>query len=98
MTTTEELIVYKVTFERVGRYRDLPPLTVRAKDGDDLAEQIYKYVRPSLRSRDVEIVVDPETGEGMIVCGVQNGGTFTVVAEPGTYADHLAVDGAAVAP
>lgn len=91
------MITYVVTFERVGRYRDLPPLTVRAKDGDHLAKEIYRYVRPSLRSRDVEIVVDIETGDGMIVCGVRSGGTFKVVVEPGTYADHLAVDGAAVA-
>lgn len=91
------MITYKVTFDRVGRYRDLPPLTVRAKDGDHLAEEIYRYVRPSLMSRDVEIVVDPESGEGNIFCGVNNGGTFKVVAEPGVYAEHLAVDGAAVA-
>lgn len=95
--TQDTTIAYVVTFERVGRHRDLPPLTVRARDGDHLAQEIYRYVRPSLMSRDVEIVVDVETGEGNIFCGFNNGGTFTVVAEAGVYAEHLAVDGAAVA-
>lgn len=69
---------YRVTYERVGRRRDIPPLVVIAAGADHLAELIYDDARPYLRSRDVEVSVDLENMRGIILCGWNNGGTFTI--------------------
>lgn len=71
---------YTVTFERIGRERNLPPLVVEADGPDHLAEVVYHHARPHLVSRDVEVVVDLGAGTGQIFCGFNNGGTFTVAA------------------
>ena len=71
---------YVVTFDRVGRSRDVAPLTVTAEDEDDLAHKILKHVVPHLRSRQIEVSVDVEAGTGQIVVGaIHNGGDFVVV-------------------
>lgn len=67
-----------VTFARIGRNREVPPLDVRATDADDLAQQIHQYARPHLMSRDVEVVVDLGEMRGSIFAGCNNGGTFTL--------------------
>ena len=74
------LTTYTVTFERVGRNHNVAPLTAHAVDADHLAEEIYRYVRPHLRSRDVDVTVDMAEGKGYIHCGFHNGGTFAVAA------------------
>lgn len=68
----------RVTFARIGRNRAVPPLDVKAADADDLAEQIHRYARPHLLSRDVEVVVDLAEMRGTIFCGFQSGGSFTL--------------------
>lgn len=88
------MTTYTVTFDRIGRSRNVAPMTVQVEDADKaspediadgLAEVIYKYARPHLRSRDVEVVVDLDDlegpGKGYIFCGFNNGGTFTVAVE-----------------
>lgn len=71
---------YRVTYERVGRRRDVPPLVVVAAGADDLAERIYDDARPYLMSQDVDVAVDLETMTGTIFCGVRSGGQFTIEA------------------
>lgn len=51
---------------------------VWASEGDALAERIYRYARPWLRSSDVEVFVNFEKHCGFIMCGFRNGGDFTV--------------------
>lgn len=69
---------YLVTFDRIGRNHNVEPLNVQSDGPNHLAEQIYHYARPHLRSRDVDVVVDLDAGSGHILCGFNNGGTFTV--------------------
>lgn len=69
---------FRVTFDRVGRHHQVPALDVTAWDADDVAEQVHRYARRYLASRDVEVVVDLSAGNGTIFCGVQVGGSFTV--------------------
>lgn len=72
---------YRVEFDRIGRTHDVTPLVTKADDADVLAETIYRYARPHLRSRDVEVVVDLQAMTGWIFCGFQVGGHFTIHAE-----------------
>ncbi|MBM0274107.1 hypothetical protein [Micromonospora tarensis] len=70
---------YRVEFTRVGRNHNVPPLETDPVDGPNhLAEVIYRYATPHLRSREVDVVVDLTKGTGYILCGWNNGGTFTV--------------------
>lgn len=69
---------YTVTFDRIGRNHDVAPLQATADDADELAEAIYRYSRPHLSSRDVEVVVDLEQSRGSIFCGFNSGGRFTI--------------------
>ena len=55
---------YRVTFERIGRSHHGHVETFHSGD-DDLAASIYRFARPHLRSRDVEVAWDPETGREM---------------------------------
>ena len=66
---------YTVQFDRIGRNHEVPDLTVTGA-ADQVAEAIYRYARPKLRSRDVEVAVDLEELRGHIFCGMQTGGTF----------------------
>lgn len=69
---------YIVNFERIGRNRSVEPLTVQSDDPDTIAEAIYKYARPKLASKDVEVTVNLEKLTGIIEVGWNNGGTFTL--------------------
>ncbi|TDD68584.1 hypothetical protein [Actinomadura rubrisoli] len=75
---------YRVTFQRIGRTggRDgtapPEPLVARVLNADVLADRIYQYARPFLRSRDVEVAVNLDEMRGLILCGCNNGGTFTI--------------------
>lgn len=79
-----EQISYRVTFERIGRTggRDgtapPDPLVARVLDEDGLAERIFAYARPYLRSSDVDVVVNLEELRGSILCGLSSGGRFTI--------------------
>lgn len=78
---------YRVTFDRIGRNHDVPPLDTEATNADTLASAIYDYARPHLLSRDLEVdlfLPDPDLpagvpdGGGVILCGFQSGGGFTI--------------------
>lgn len=81
---TAEQVLYRVTYQRVGRRggRDgstpPPALTVWAMTAEHLAEQIRADVRQYLASTDIDAAVDLEAGRGVILAGFSNGGTFTI--------------------
>lgn len=80
-TTTESTDTsYLIKFGRIGRNHDVAPLVARVRDADHLADVIYRYARPFLWSQDVEVVVnlEPDKMLGLIMCGFQSGGSFTV--------------------
>lgn len=73
------MTAYRVVFDRIGRNHNVPPLEgAAAVDGNELAELIYRYARPHLRSRDVEVWLNLHTMDGAIYCGVRLGGRFTI--------------------
>lgn len=65
---------YEVTFDRIGRNRHVAPLTTEADGPNHLAEVIYRYARPHLASRDIEVSVDMDAGTVRIFAGCNNGG------------------------
>lgn len=77
-TTDNASAPYTVRFSRIGRHHDVGPLHLDATDADDLAEQVYKYARRFLGSRDVEVAVNLEEMRGLIFAGMRNGGDFTI--------------------
>ena len=61
---------YTVTFERIGRNHNVPPLTVPGPaSAQDIAEQVYRLARSYLISRDYEVTVDLAEGKGWIESG-----------------------------
>jgi hypothetical protein len=73
---------YTITFDRIGRTHNPPPYTVDAASIDILETKIMKRVRPLLRSRDVEIILNDDVKGGWIACGMQSGGGFTIETSP----------------
>lgn len=71
-------MTYIITFDRVGRNHDVKPLIVEAESPDRVARKIFGYVKPMLASRDVEVRIDLEAGNGSILCGFNIGGTFQI--------------------
>lgn len=77
---------YSVTFERVGRHRDVPALHSTAPTVEALMDEIFDHIRGRLGSREVEIYckdIDldhdtvPVQGH-ILVGGARNGGSFTI--------------------
>ena len=90
-----ELVLYRVTYRRVGRRGGRngsappPALTVWAMNADDLALQVHRDVRQYLGSHFFEVLVDLEQMRGSIVTS-SLAGSFTVerIAEaPGESSD-----------
>ncbi|PYC83433.1 hypothetical protein C7C46_08850 [Streptomyces tateyamensis] len=79
-----EQVLYRVTYERVGRRggRDgstpPPPLTTWAMTANHLAEQVCADVRQYLTSSEIDVAVNLDAGRGQIYAGCSNGGRFTV--------------------
>jgi len=77
---------YRCTFDRIGRHQDVEPLTAAADTADDLAEAIYRYARPKLASREIEVHVDLNPGTGgtgvILIGGFRNGGEITIEEVP----------------
>ena len=70
---------YLIVFDRISRNHDVPPLTITATNPDDIAEEIYQYARPHLRSHDIEVIVDLGQGDGFITAGlIHTAGRFTI--------------------
>lgn len=76
------MTTYVATFDsgRIGRTHDVPPLTIEVPtpDAGDVAEKVYRFARPKLASRDMQVDVDLDKMRGWISCGFHNGGTFTL--------------------
>lgn len=68
---------YTATFDRIGRNHDVPPLTVTG-DADAIAEQVWRYARTKLGSRDVEVAIDLEGLTGRIFAGMRNAGSLSL--------------------
>lgn len=71
---------YRVTFQRVGARGGPPPppFDTTASCPAELAENIYRHIRPMLGSRHVFVDVDLEDNRGAIYSGVRTAGTFTI--------------------
>lgn len=69
---------YRVTFERIGRNHSVDPLETKAEDADALADAVHRYARKHLRSRDYDVDLDLDAGKGCIICGMHDGGRFTI--------------------
>lgn len=69
---------YIIEFERVGRRRDVEPLYVLALNQAELCHAIRNHVRPHIRSRDFDVMIDEDGCEGWIACGMHSGGEFTI--------------------
>lgn len=87
---------YQVTFDRIGRTRDLAPVTVTATDGDDLADRLYRHALRYLGSRDVLVEVtspagDPTPREALVYVGGRPAGTGRVAVLPAVTYDREAL-------
>lgn len=71
---------YVVTFERIGRRRDLPPITVEGADGDEIAEAVWRFANRHLGSKMFDVYVDLEAMRGTIEQG--RFGAFTLELAP----------------
>lgn len=78
---------YLIEFERIGRNKSVPPVTVDCDGEADLCRRIRDIARPHLRSRDFDVMLEyAEPGEtiigGFIACGMHSGGSFAVTLDP----------------
>lgn len=70
---------YVVTFERIGRRRNLQPATfIGVKSADALARIIYNFSKGYLASREIEVDVDLSEMKGSIYTGGRPAGNFTI--------------------
>jgi len=67
-------------FDRISRNHDVPDLAVSG-DAQAIAEQVYRYAKPKVASKDVEVVVDLAESRGTIYCGMQVGGSFVLMSD-----------------
>jgi hypothetical protein len=68
----------RVTFDRIGRDRDVAPLVSGAGD-DDLLDEIHRYARPHVRSSELEVLANFDEGRGFLTVGVlRPAGRFTI--------------------
>lgn len=82
-TTTEAREAVVVEFERIGRRRDVPSITVESTDPDVIAERVYRHAGAFLASRafDVEVGMRADgTGDVFIDGGRFGRGTLAPVA------------------
>ena len=70
-----------VTFARIGRHRDVPPLELESPlTREALEDRIWEYARKHLGSQFFDVSANPNTGRGSI--GQGRFGTFTVQEVP----------------
>lgn len=78
---------YKITFDRIGRSRDVPAMIASAPDPDVLpiatsaaiSDEVWRYANRFLLSRDFMVRTDLDTMTGSIDGG--RFGTFTIEPE-----------------
>lgn len=73
-------MTYIITFNRVGRRRDIEPMTFEeVASPNELAALIFERVKTMLASREVEVLVNLLRMTGRIVVGgVRSAGEFTI--------------------
>lgn len=71
---------YKITFDRIGRRRDVLPVELLADGDDRLAEKIHDHVGDFLASREYDITCSIDERSGYIEGG--RFGTFTIEEVP----------------
>jgi len=74
---------YRVTFDRIGRGHHPAPQVFTARNADELALLLYRFAKPMLASRDVDVVLEldtelPHIGKGSITAGFHNVGSFEI--------------------
>lgn len=69
---------YQITFDRIGRNRDVAPFNVFVDGESDMARKIRAHARPHIRSRDFDVCIDAEEMTGFIACGMHSGGSFSI--------------------
>jgi hypothetical protein len=73
------MATFRVTFDRIGRSRDVEPMTFEnVSDPDELAALVYERARRHLASRGVEVHVDLDEMTGHIYTGFHPAGSFTI--------------------
>lgn len=86
-TTEPTITTYRITFDKIGRNHNVPPIAVASAEDDEvanrIARQVFHAARGHLLSTDVNVTVElgeaPGTGgQGYITAGFQTVGTFTV--------------------
>lgn len=74
---------YRVTYERIGRNRNVGSQTVTVVDLDALVAEIERYARPHLGSRDIGAYIVEDDLTGAVVAGGRNAGNFHAEVVPG---------------
>lgn len=70
-----------ITFARIGRHRDVPPLELESPlKRDALEDRVWEYASQFIRSQFFDVSANPNTGRGSI--GQGRFGTFTVQEVP----------------
>lgn len=69
---------YRITYERIGRHRNVPPLTVAAAGTGQLATLIEADAKRYLLSPWFEVRVDLAEMNGWIICGLHVSGRFAI--------------------
>jgi hypothetical protein len=69
---------FKLQFERIGRNHAIGAREFEARDADHLAEQVYDLARRHMVSRDLDVSLNLEEGNGNIYAGFHSAGTFTI--------------------
>lgn len=75
---------FNVSFDRIGRRRNVGQQTFEAKDRVELETKVLRYVTPMLASRLIEVQIDNRMSAGIILAGDRIAGSFdvTVLTEP----------------
>lgn len=71
------MAAYVATFDRIGRNHHVEPLNVTGS-ADAIAEQVYRYAKPKLASKDIEVVIDFDELGGTIFAGFHVAGHVTL--------------------
>lgn len=69
---------FRLQFERIGRNHAIGVQEFEARDADHLAAQVYDLARRHTVSRDLDVWLNLEEGNGNIFAGFHNAGTFTI--------------------
>lgn len=69
---------YRITYERIGRHHNVPPLTVAAAGAGQLTTLIEADARKYLLSPWFEVHVDLAEMSGWIICGLHVNGRFAI--------------------